>query len=79
MSGQFHASRLHEHTLPTPMMNRLDPTGGLTCLLLHLADMITGGQDRTMLDLDMVPSAHGRDLPAAHLLGVDQGSLPMGR
>lgn len=70
MSGQFHASRLHEHTLPTPMMNRLDPTGGLTCLPLHLADMITGGQGRTMLDLAMVPSTHGNDLPAALLLGV---------
>jgi hypothetical protein len=45
MSGQFHASRLHEHTLPTPMMDRLNPTGGLTCLPLHLADMFTGGQD----------------------------------
>jgi hypothetical protein len=71
MSGQFHASRLHEHTLPTPMMDRLDPTGGLTCLPLHLADIFTGGQGYELCwTWTWCHMLHGMSLPAVLLPGV---------
>jgi hypothetical protein len=53
------------------MMDRLDPTGGLTCLPLHLADIFTGGQGYELCwTWTWCHMLHGMSLPAVLLPGV---------